>query len=64
LAGSIAGGAGTVNFAGTNIASNGSFQNASGLITGQFYGAGAEALAGIYNNGITSSSVAFGGKKQ
>lgn len=64
LAGSIAGGAGTVNFAGTNIASNGSFQNASGLIKGQFYGAGAEALAGIYNNGISSSSVAFGGKKQ
>ncbi|MGU9859870.1 Slam-dependent surface lipoprotein [Pseudomonas sp. LF245] len=64
LAGSIAGGAGTVNFTGTNIASNGSFQNASGYIKGQFYGSGAEALAGIYNNGTASASVAFGGKKQ
>ncbi len=64
LAGSIAGGAGTVNFTGTNIASNGSFQNASGYIKGQFYGSGAEALAGIYNNGSTATSVAFGGKKQ
>lgn len=64
LAGSIAGGAGTVNFTGTNIASNGSFQNATGFIKGQFYGSGAEALAGIYNNGTASASVAFGGKKQ
>lgn len=64
LAGSIAGGAGTVNFTGTTIASNGSFQNASGYIKGQFYGSSAEALAGIYNNGSTATSVAFGGKKQ
>jgi len=64
IAGSIAGGAGTVNFSGTNIASNGSFQNATTTIKGQFYGTGAEAMAGIYNTGNTATSVAFGGKKQ
>lgn len=64
LAGSIVGGAGTVNFTGTTIATNGSFKNATGIIKGQFYGSGAEVLAGMYHTGNPATSVAFGGKKQ
>lgn len=59
--GTLAGSVGAINFAGTTIASNGSFARAD-VIKGQFYGNNAEALAGIYVNG--STKVAFGGGKQ
>lgn len=59
--GTLTGTLGSVNFAGTTIASNGSFARTT-QIQGQFYGANAEALAGIYVNGTTK--VAFGGAKQ
>ncbi|MDR0280880.1 MAG: transferrin-binding protein-like solute binding protein [Paucimonas sp.] len=59
--GTISGSVGSINFGGTTIASNGSFARST-QIQGQFYGANAEALAGIYVNGATK--VAFGGAKQ
>lgn len=59
--GSITGTVGSINFAGTSIASNGSFARGTN-IQGQFYGANAEALAGIYTT--TTTKVAFGGAKQ
>ncbi len=59
--GTLTGSVGTLNFAGTTIASNGSFARGSN-IQGQFYGANAEALAGIYTTSTTK--VAFGGAKQ
>ncbi|QLF92538.1 hypothetical protein HW090_04785 [Pseudomonas sp. ABC1] len=52
-------GADIVNFAGTDIHSNGRFSQGS-AIEGQFYN-GAEALAGIYKGGSTTDHVAFGG---
>lgn len=61
LTGSIANGTNTLNFAGTTIASNGKFANATG-IEGQFYN-NASALAGIYKGGTTASSIAFGGSR-
>lgn len=69
LKGTLTGGAGTVFFGSnalpqTTISSNGTFQNTAGTIQGQFYGSGAEALAGIYNAGNSQTSVAFGGVKQ
>lgn len=59
--GTLTGSVGSLNFAGTTIASNGSFARGS-AIKGQFYGSNAEALAGIYTSG--TSKVAFGGAKQ
>ncbi|HDS1736124.1 Slam-dependent surface lipoprotein [Pseudomonas sp. BP8] len=59
--GTLAGTVGSINFAGTTIAANGSFARSS-QIKGQFYGNSAEALAGIYTAGTTK--VAFGGAKQ
>lgn len=59
--GTLAGSVGSINFAGTTIAANGSFAR-SNQIKGQFYGNNAEALAGIYTSGTTK--VAFGGAKQ
>lgn len=59
--GTITGTVGSLNFAGTNIASNGSFSRGS-TVKGQFYGNNAQALAGIYTSGTTR--VAFGGAKQ
>lgn len=59
--GTLTGTVGSINFGGTTIASNGSFSRTS-QIQGQFYGANAEALAGIYTSGTTK--VAFGGAKQ
>ncbi|AIR88292.1 Slam-dependent surface lipoprotein [Pseudomonas cremoricolorata] len=59
--GTLAGSVGSLSFNGTTIASNGSFSRGS-VIKGQFYGANAEALAGIYTSGTTK--VAFGGAKQ
>lgn len=59
--GTLAGSVGSISFAGTSIASNGSFAKGS-QIKGQFYGNNAEALAGIYTSGTTK--VAFGGAKQ
>ncbi len=54
----------TVDFTGTSISSTGAFSNQS-TISGQFYGSGAQALAGIYT-GTTGAQddVAFGGKKR
>ncbi len=63
--GTLTGTVGSLNFGGTTIASNGSFTRTVGSTTniqGQFYGANAEALAGIYTLG--STKVAFGGAKQ
>ncbi|MFW3896959.1 hypothetical protein CSV86_022990 [Pseudomonas putida CSV86] len=59
--GTLAGSVGGLSFAGTTIASNGSFARGTN-IKGQFYGANAEALAGIYTTSTTK--VAFGGAKQ
>lgn len=59
--GTLTGSVGSLSFAGTTIASNGSFARGSN-IQGQFYGANAEALAGIYTTSTTK--VAFGGAKQ
>ncbi|OLS61005.1 Slam-dependent surface lipoprotein [Pseudomonas putida] len=59
--GTLTGSVGSLSFAGTTIASNGSFARGTN-IQGQFYGANAEALAGIYTTSTTK--VAFGGAKQ
>lgn len=59
--GTLSGSVGALNFTGTTIASNGSFARGTG-IHGQFYGANAEALAGMYTVGTTK--VAFGGARQ
>ena len=55
-----------INFAGTNIRSNGTFDNgkANEHISGRFYGSGAEALAGIVDRAGVDKDVAFGGRKQ
>jgi len=53
----------SVDFAGTNIEANGSFNNGDKSITGQFYN-NADALAGIYKGASASDHVAFGGKRQ
>ncbi len=67
--GTLAGLVGTVLFNGTTIASDGTFaKNFSGStakIEGQFYGAAADALAGIYHGTSGGSGdMAFGGAKQ
>jgi len=68
--GTLSGQVGYVNFNGTTIASNGTFTGQSGRIEGRFYGAAAEALAGIYNVNYrrddrgTSLDMAFGGAKR
>lgn len=66
LTGSISRPGDSVNFAGTNIRSNGTFDNgkANEHITGRFYGNGAEALAGIVDRAGADKDVAFGGRKQ
>ena len=56
----------SVNFANTNIRSDGTFNNgehAADKITGRFYGSGAEALAGIVDRTGVDRDIAFGGKK-
>ena len=55
-----------INFASTNIRSNGTFDNgkANEHISGRFYGSGAEALAGIVDRAGVDKDVAFGGRKQ
>ena len=65
LTGSISRPGDSVNFAGTNIRSNGTFDNgkANEHITGRFYGNGAEALAGIVDRAGADKDVAFGGRK-
>lgn len=66
--GTLAGALGGVNFNGTTIASNGTFDKTfsnSAKIEGQFYGAAADALAGIYYNPANGTNdMAFGGAKQ
>ena len=66
LTGSISRPGDSVNFAGTNIRSNGTFDNgkANEHITGRFYGNSAEALAGIVDRTGADKDVAFGGRKQ
>jgi len=46
--GTLTGQVGYVNFNGTTISSNGTFTGQSGRIEGRFYGAAAEALAGMF----------------
>lgn len=59
----------SVNFANTNIRSDGTFNNgehAADKITGRFYGSGAEALAGIVDRDGQAGvdrDIAFGGKR-
>jgi len=68
--GTLSGNVGYVNFNGTTISSNGTFTGQSGRIEGRFYGAAAEALAGMYNvrnnrNDMGSPrDMAFGGAKR
>ena len=66
LTGSISRPGDSVNFAGTNIRSNGTFDNGkvNEHITGRFYGNSAEALAGIVDRAGADKDVAFGGRKQ
>lgn len=65
--GTLAGALGGVNFNGTTIASNGTFDKTfsnSAKIEGQFYGAAADALAGIYYNPANGANdMAFGGTR-
>ena len=65
LTGSISRPGDSVNFAGTNIRSNGTFDNgkANEHITGRFYGNSAEALAGIVDRTGADKDVAFGGRR-
>jgi len=68
--GTLSGNVGYVNFNGTTISSNGTFTGQNGRIEGRFYGAAAEALAGMYNvrnnrNDMGSPrDMAFGGAKR
>lgn len=66
LSGSISRPGDSVKFDGTNIRSNGTFDNgkADERITGRFYGSGAEALAGIVDRTGVNRDIAFGGHKQ
>ena len=67
LSGSISRPGDSVNFANTNIQSDGTFNNgehAADKITGRFYGSGAEALAGIVDRAGVDKDIAFGGRKQ
>ena len=67
LDGSITRGSDVVDFgtSDTAITHTGAFSNAALTISGQFYGAQAEALAGIYTGGATAQDhVAFGGARQ
>ncbi|MBH5329233.1 hypothetical protein H9Q10_06065 [Eikenella sp. S3360] len=65
LSGSISRPGDSVKFDGTNIRSNGTFDNgkADERITGRFYGSGAEALAGIVDRTGVDRDIAFGGKQ-
>ncbi|OAM23520.1 hypothetical protein A7P89_03080 [Eikenella corrodens] len=65
LSGSISRPGDSVRFDGTNIRSNGTFDNgkADERITGRFYGSGAEALAGIVDRTGVDRDIAFGGKQ-
>lgn len=65
LSGSISRPGDSVKFDGTNIRSNGTFDNgkADERITGRFYGSGAEALAGIVDRAGVDRDIAFGGKQ-
>lgn len=54
-------GSSTINFAGTDIYNDGTFNNGSD-IEGRFYN-GAHELAGIYTGGNVEDHVAFGGSK-
>ena len=60
VSGTIDRGSDSIDFSGTDINSNGTFNNGS-TIEGRFYN-GAEALAGMYTNGAVPD-VAFGGSK-
>ena len=66
--GTLAGSLGGITFTGTTIHSNGTFDKTftnSAEIKGQFYGAAADALAGIYYNPANGANdMAFGGAKQ
>lgn len=68
LEGSLSRPGDSVKFDGTNIRSNGTFDNgkADERITGRFYGSGAEALAGIVDRDGQAGvdrDIAFGGKR-
>ena len=54
----------SLNFDGAQIHNNtGTFSGGTGKVSGQFYGSGAEALAG-YGTSEKGNGVAFGGRKQ
>lgn len=62
ITGTIDRGSSSINFAGTSIGSNGTFNNGHN-IEGRFYN-NADALAGIYTGGASAADhVAFGGSK-
>ena len=62
ITGTIDRGSSSINFAGTSIGSDGTFNNGS-TIEGRFYN-NADALAGIYTGGASAADhVAFGGSK-
>ena len=65
LEGSLSRPGDSVKFDGTNIRSNGTFDNgkADERITGRFYCSGAEALAGIVDRTGVDRDIAFGGKQ-
>lgn len=62
ITGSIVRGSESLNFAGTNISANGTFNNAANTIEGRFYN-NAAALAGIYKGGAAGTHIAFGGSR-
>ncbi|HEP7962680.1 TPA: hypothetical protein VDU60_000318 [Pseudomonas aeruginosa] len=62
---SLTGNVGYVSFANTAISADGTFQNTTGSIQGQFYGANASALAGYYEHASNPANhMAFGGAKR
>lgn len=65
ITGSIVRGSQSLNFSGTSIAANGTFQKVSGttaVIEGRFYN-NAATLAGIYKGGVAGTHIAFGGSR-
>lgn len=66
MTGNLVRGSDKIDFAGTKIASDGTFKGSAQGIEGRFYGSGATAMAGIATRGTTAvgDDIAFGGKKR